>query len=84
MHWRALYTIDEILKTKELEFKLSELSYLYSLVTHDSSRFLFKAKPHQPLPILKTTQNNSTWKNQFFFMRRDSIPNGGSLPKSGS
>ncbi|MFS7888193.1 hypothetical protein Hanom_Chr00s000001g01592071 [Helianthus anomalus] len=68
-------------KVKSLS-SLSELSYLYSLVTHDSSRFLFKTKPHQPLPILKTTQNNSTWKNQFFFVRRDSIPNGGSLPKN--
>ncbi|MFS7936128.1 hypothetical protein Hanom_Chr05g00411791 [Helianthus anomalus] len=50
--------------------------HLISLVTRDSSRFLFKAKPHQPLPILKTTQNDSTQKNQFFFVRRDSIPMG--------
>ncbi|KAJ0485481.1 hypothetical protein HanLR1_Chr14g0531191 [Helianthus annuus] len=81
MLWRALYTIEEILKTEDLEFNLSELSYLYSLVTHGSSRFLFKAKPHQHLPILKTTQNDSTWKNQFFFVRRDSIPHGDYLPK---
>ncbi|KAJ0819360.1 hypothetical protein HanPSC8_Chr16g0695171 [Helianthus annuus] len=55
MLWRALYTIGEILKTEDLEFNLSELLYLYSLVTHGSSRFLFKANPYLPLPILKTT-----------------------------
>ncbi|KAF5755378.1 hypothetical protein HanRHA438_Chr17g0812061 [Helianthus annuus] len=81
MLWRALYTIVEIIKAEELDFNLSEFSYLYSLVTHDSSRYLFKAKPRQPLPILKTTQHDSTWKNQFFFVRRDSIPHGNSLPK---
>ncbi|KAJ0715060.1 hypothetical protein HanPI659440_Chr13g0496761 [Helianthus annuus] len=64
---RALYTIEEILITEDLDFGLSELSFLYSLVTDGSSRVLFKAKPHQPLPILKTTQNDCTWKNQFFF-----------------
>ncbi|KAJ0804596.1 hypothetical protein HanPI659440_Chr02g0039831 [Helianthus annuus] len=80
--WRALFTIEEILEEEDLDFGLSELAYLYSLVTHGSSRFLFKAKFYQPLPILKTTQNDSTWKNQFFFVRRDSIPNGDSLPKN--
>ncbi|KAJ0780810.1 hypothetical protein HanPI659440_Chr06g0242011 [Helianthus annuus] len=78
---RTLFTIEEILKTEDLEFGLLELPYLYSLVTHYSSRFLFKAKPHQPLSILKTTQNDFTGKNRFFFVRKDSIPNGDCLPK---
>ncbi|KAJ0505876.1 hypothetical protein HanRHA438_Chr12g0560431 [Helianthus annuus] len=52
---RAFFTIEEILKSEDLEFGLSEHSYLYSLITHGSSCFFFKAKPHQPLPILKTT-----------------------------
>ncbi|KAF5785907.1 hypothetical protein HanXRQr2_Chr10g0434321 [Helianthus annuus] len=82
MLWKALFTIEEILKIEDLKFCLSELSYLYSLVTHGSSRFMFKAKPYQPLPILKTTQNDSTWKNQFFFVRKDLIPNGDCLPKT--
>ncbi|MFS7910356.1 hypothetical protein Hanom_Chr02g00105381 [Helianthus anomalus] len=63
MIWRALYTIEDIINVDDLDFNFSEISYLYSLVTHGSTRFLFKAKPHQPLPILKTTQNDSTWKN---------------------
>ncbi|MFS7947186.1 hypothetical protein Hanom_Chr06g00545161 [Helianthus anomalus] len=77
------FTIKELIEKEDLEFGLLELAYLYSLVTHGSSYFLFKAKPHQLLLDLKTTQNNSTWKNQFFFLRRDSIPNGDSLPKIG-
>ncbi|KAM0041616.1 hypothetical protein Hdeb2414_s0011g00368341 [Helianthus debilis subsp. tardiflorus] len=81
MLWTTLFTIDEILEKEDLKFGLSELAYLYSLVTHGSSRFLLKSKPNQPIPIHKTTQNDSTWKNKFFFMRRDLIPDGDSLPK---
>ncbi|KAF5771960.1 hypothetical protein HanXRQr2_Chr13g0571101 [Helianthus annuus] len=84
MLWRVLHTIEQIISNERIDFNLSKLSYLYSLVTHGSHgshRFLFNAKPHQPLPILKTTQNDSRWKNQFFFVRWDSIPQGDSLPK---
>ncbi|MFS7964196.1 hypothetical protein Hanom_Chr08g00747351 [Helianthus anomalus] len=84
MLWRALYTIEETIKAEDLDFNLSELLYLYPLVTHDSIRFLFKAKPHELLAILKTTQNDSTWRNQFFFVRRDSISHGIVFLKSGS
>ncbi|MFS8022865.1 hypothetical protein Hanom_Chr16g01444551 [Helianthus anomalus] len=58
-----------------------ELSYIYSLMTHGSHRCLFKVKPHQPLPYLKTTRNDTTLKIQFFYVRRDSIPIGDSFPK---
>ncbi|KAF5795563.1 hypothetical protein HanRHA438_Chr08g0352611 [Helianthus annuus] len=81
MLWRVLYTIEQIISDEGLDFNISELSHLYSLVSHGSHWFLFKAKPPQPLPILKTTKNDTSWKNQFFFMRRDSIPSGDSLPK---
>ncbi|MFS7991213.1 hypothetical protein Hanom_Chr12g01068141 [Helianthus anomalus] len=57
MLWRTLFTIEEILEKERLELGLSELAYLYSLVTHGSNHFLFKTKPHQPIPIHKTTQN---------------------------
>ncbi|MFS8007277.1 hypothetical protein Hanom_Chr14g01259101 [Helianthus anomalus] len=80
MLWRALFTIKEVLEKEELEFSVSKLAYFYSVVTHGSSRFLFKSKPHQSILIHKTTQNDSTWKNQFFFVRRDSILYGDSLP----
>ncbi|KAM0019173.1 hypothetical protein Hdeb2414_s0026g00682481 [Helianthus debilis subsp. tardiflorus] len=81
MFWMVLHTIEQIISTEGLDLNLSELSNLYSLITHGSHRFLFKAKSHQPLPILKTTQNDSTWKYQFFFVRRDFIPQGDSQPK---
>ncbi|MFS7921724.1 hypothetical protein Hanom_Chr03g00240281 [Helianthus anomalus] len=80
MMWRALYTVEQIISNEGIDFNMSELSY-YSLVTHGSHRFLFKAKPHQPLQILKTIKNDTTLKNQFFFVRRDSTPLGDSLPK---
>ncbi|KAJ0761649.1 hypothetical protein HanOQP8_Chr04g0152361 [Helianthus annuus] len=81
MLWRLLYTLEQIISDEGLDFNLSELSHMYALVSHESQRFQFKAKPHQPLPILKTTKNDTSWKNRFFFVRRDSIPLEDSLPK---
>ncbi|MFS7986235.1 hypothetical protein Hanom_Chr11g01007941 [Helianthus anomalus] len=80
MLWRTLFTIEKILEKEDLEFGLSEFGYLYSLITHGSNRFLFKSKRHQLIPIHKTTRNDSTWKTRFFFIRRDSIPYGDTLP----
>ncbi|MFS7938193.1 hypothetical protein Hanom_Chr05g00436501 [Helianthus anomalus] len=70
-----------IISDEELDFNLSELSRLYNLVYHGSHQFLFKVKPHHPLPLLKTTKNDTSWRNQFFFVRRDTVPLGNSLPK---
>jgi len=81
MLWRVLFTLEQIKKEEGISFGLSKLPHLYNLVTHGSHRYLFKAKPHKPLPLLKTTKNDSYWKNQFFFVRRDSIPSGDSIPK---
>ncbi|MFS8004477.1 hypothetical protein Hanom_Chr13g01226311 [Helianthus anomalus] len=81
MVWRVLYTLDHILEQEGIDIGLSELSRLYNLVSHGSHRYLFKSKPQQPHPILKTTKNDTNWRNQFFFVRRDSIPNGSHLPK---
>ncbi|MFS7904268.1 hypothetical protein Hanom_Chr01g00034131 [Helianthus anomalus] len=84
MLWGVLYSLEQIISDQGLDFNLSELSHLYATVSHGSHQFLFKAKPHQPLPIFKTTKNDTSWKNQFFFVRRASIPLGDSLLKSGS
>ncbi|MFS8023868.1 hypothetical protein Hanom_Chr16g01456561 [Helianthus anomalus] len=43
--WRVLYTVEQIINNEGLDFNLSEFSHLYSLVSHGSHRFLFKAKP---------------------------------------
>ncbi|MFS7934472.1 hypothetical protein Hanom_Chr05g00391921 [Helianthus anomalus] len=74
MMWRVLYTIENIIEQEGIEIGMSELTQLYN-------RFLFKHKPGDPHPILKTTKNDTHWKSQFFFVRRDSIPDGKNLPK---
>ncbi|MFS7939020.1 hypothetical protein Hanom_Chr05g00446751 [Helianthus anomalus] len=79
--WRVLYTFERIIKDEGLSFNLSKLACLYNLVSHGSHRFLFKAKPQHPLPLLKTTKNDTSWRNQFFFVWRDTIPLGNTLPK---
>ncbi|KAJ0611891.1 hypothetical protein HanHA300_Chr01g0020961 [Helianthus annuus] len=81
MVWKVLYTLENIIEQEGKNIGLSELSQLYNLVSRGSHRFLFKHKPCQAHPILKTTKNDSNWINQFFFVRKDSIPNGDHLPK---
>ncbi|MFS8016780.1 hypothetical protein Hanom_Chr15g01372621 [Helianthus anomalus] len=81
MVWIVLYTLEHIVEQEGVNICLSELSQLYNLVSHGSHHFLFKSKPQQTHPILKTTKNDSNWRNQFFFIKRDSIPNGSDLPK---
>ncbi|KAJ0618271.1 hypothetical protein HanLR1_Chr02g0049001 [Helianthus annuus] len=81
MMWRVLYALEHIVEHEGIDIGLSELSRLYILVSHGSHRYLFKSKPQQPHPILKTTKNDTNRRNQFLFVRRDSIPNGSHLPK---
>ncbi|MFS7913895.1 hypothetical protein Hanom_Chr02g00147121 [Helianthus anomalus] len=59
MMWRVLYTLENIIEQKGMEIGMSELSQLYTLVSHGSHRFLFKHKPGDPHPILKTTKNDT-------------------------
>ena len=81
MVWRTLHTFERLIVEKGLDFSISALSNLFTLATHGSSRFLLKSKTSQSPPISKTTSNDQSWKNQFFFVRRDSIPRGEILPK---
>ncbi|KAJ0560933.1 hypothetical protein HanHA300_Chr06g0217031 [Helianthus annuus] len=81
MMWRVLYTLENIIEQEGVEIGVSELSRLYNIVSHGSYLFLFKHKPSQPHLILKTTKNDTHWRNKFFFVRRDSIPDGKDLPK---
>ncbi|MFS7955545.1 hypothetical protein Hanom_Chr07g00643921 [Helianthus anomalus] len=80
MVWRVLYTLEHIIENEGTCIGLSELNHSYNLVSHESHRFLFKHKPQKPHPFLKVTKNDSNWRNQFFFVMRDSIPNGNHLP----
>ncbi|KAJ0800719.1 hypothetical protein HanPI659440_Chr03g0106821 [Helianthus annuus] len=81
MVWRVLYTLEHIIENEGIDIGLSELIRLYNLVSHGSHRFLLKHKHQKPHPLLKVTKNDSNWRNQFFFVRRDSIPNGNHLLK---
>ncbi|KAF5798398.1 hypothetical protein HanXRQr2_Chr07g0292441 [Helianthus annuus] len=81
MLWRVLYTLEHIIEQEGIDIGMSVLSQQYNLVSHGSYRYLFKSKPQKPLPTLKTTKNDTNWRNQFFFVRRDSIPNRNYLPK---
>ncbi|KAJ0800660.1 hypothetical protein HanPI659440_Chr03g0105981 [Helianthus annuus] len=65
MLWIMLYTLEQIISDEGLGFNLSELSHLYNLVSHGSHIFLFKAKTQQLLPLLKTTKNDTCWRNSF-------------------
>ncbi|MFS7937219.1 hypothetical protein Hanom_Chr05g00425041 [Helianthus anomalus] len=81
MVWRILYTLEHIVEQEGIDIGMSELSQLYNLVSHGSYRYLFKSKPNQPHPILKATKNDTNWRNQFFFVMKDSVPDGKLLPK---
>jgi hypothetical protein len=80
MVWRTLFTIEEILVQEEIKLNTSDLSVMYQLTTHGSNRFILKSRSGQSCPVLKTTQNDYGWKNQFFFVGRSSIPGGEQLP----
>ncbi|KAJ0576460.1 hypothetical protein HanIR_Chr05g0224691 [Helianthus annuus] len=81
MLWRVLFTLEQIIEHEGINIGLSELSHMYNMVSHGSHRFLFKHKPQKPHPLLKVTKNDTHWRNQFFFVRRDSIPDGNFFPK---
>ncbi|KAJ0523613.1 hypothetical protein HanIR_Chr10g0495751 [Helianthus annuus] len=81
MLWRVIFTLEQIIEHEGIDLGLTELNHLYNLVSHGSYRFLFKAKPQHPHPLLKVTKNDTNWRNRFFFVRRDSIPYGTHLPK---
>ncbi|KAI3744472.1 hypothetical protein L1987_57553 [Smallanthus sonchifolius] len=80
MIWQTLHTLEILIRHHAHDFSVSKLAYVYNLRSHGSSRFLFQIKSGQNHMILKTTQNDSNWKNHFFFVRRDSIPGGDKFP----
>ncbi|KAJ0785724.1 hypothetical protein HanOQP8_Chr02g0046511 [Helianthus annuus] len=43
--------------------------------------YLLKRKAGEDHPIFKVTKNDTNWKRHFFFVRRDTIPDGKDLPK---
>ena len=81
MIWRVLYTLERIIEQEGIDLGMAELGEMYDLTTFGSHRYLFKRKAGEDHPVFKVTKNDTNWKRRFFFVRRDSIPNGKDLPK---
>lgn len=73
--------VDHVNQSENLDIVLSKLDSIYDLSTFGSSLFLLKVKLDKPLLVLKSKHNKDSWKERFFFMRRDFVPNGSSLPE---
>ncbi|KAJ0623026.1 hypothetical protein HanIR_Chr01g0027181 [Helianthus annuus] len=81
MIWRVLYTFERIIEQEGIDLGMAELAELYDLTTFGSHRYLLKRKAGEDHPVLKVTKNDTNWKRRFFFVRRDTLPNGKDLPK---
>ncbi|KAF5769371.1 hypothetical protein HanXRQr2_Chr14g0647451 [Helianthus annuus] len=81
MIWRVLYTFERIIEQKGIDLGMAELAELYDLTTFGSHRYLLKRKAGEDHPVFKVTKNDTNWKRRFFFVRRDTIPDGEDLPK---
>ena len=81
MIWRVLYTFERIIEQEGIDLGMAELAEFYDLATFGSHRYLLKRKAGEDHPVFKVTKNDTNWKRRFFFVRRDSIPDGKDLPK---
>ena len=81
MIWRVLYTLERIIEQEGIDLGMAELAEMYDLTTFGSCRYLLKRKAGEDHPVLKVTKNDTNWKRRFFFVRRDTIPDGKDLPK---
>ncbi|KAJ0508166.1 hypothetical protein HanIR_Chr11g0514271 [Helianthus annuus] len=81
MIWRVLYTLERIIEQEGIDLGMAELGEMYDLTTFGSHRYLFKRKAGEEHPVLKVTKNDVNWKRRFFFVKRDTIPDGKDLPK---
>ncbi|KAF5774545.1 hypothetical protein HanXRQr2_Chr13g0601791 [Helianthus annuus] len=81
MIWRVLYTFERIIEQEGIDLGMAELAEFYDLTTFGSHRYLLKRKAGEDHPVFKVTKNDTNWKRRFFFVRRDSIPDGKDLPK---
>lgn len=78
---RIFFSIDRLDHSIDLDIGRPELTHDYNLLTFVNSLFLIKVKTKKLHLILKSKQNAGTYK-KYFFVRRDSIPNGDILPKT--
>ncbi|MFS8034751.1 hypothetical protein Hanom_Chr17g01584881 [Helianthus anomalus] len=79
MVWRVLIMLNQIQTLHVPDLCIEDLPIAYRLRSHSNSRFLLFSTSSNPL-ILKASKNEGGWQLKFFFIRRDSIPKGNSLP----
>ncbi|KAJ0610796.1 hypothetical protein HanHA300_Chr01g0007861 [Helianthus annuus] len=79
MVWRVLTVLNQIKTFHFPDLCIEDIPIAYRLRSYGNSRFLLFSTSNNPL-ILKVTKNEDEWKRKFFFVRRDSIAEGNSLP----
>ncbi|KAJ0494002.1 hypothetical protein HanIR_Chr12g0592451 [Helianthus annuus] len=79
MVWRVLIVLNQIKALHVPKLCIEDIPIAYPLRSHGSSRFLLFSTSSNPL-ILKATKNEDGRQKKFFFVRRDSIAEGNSLP----
>ncbi|KAD3338112.1 hypothetical protein E3N88_33633 [Mikania micrantha] len=80
MGWRLLHTLDQLNHHFGLDIGIPEISLMYQLRTHGSSRFVLQRRSGAPILVSRITFNEDEWRNRFFFVKRSSIPHGEILP----
>ncbi|MFS8034459.1 hypothetical protein Hanom_Chr17g01581371 [Helianthus anomalus] len=76
---RVLLVLNQIKNLHCPDLCIEDIPIVYRLRSHGSSRFLLFSTSIKPL-ILKATKNEDGWQRKFFFVKRDSIYEGASLP----
>ncbi|KAJ0834598.1 hypothetical protein HanRHA438_Chr16g0745471 [Helianthus annuus] len=79
MVWRVLIVLNQIKALHIPDLCIEDIPIAYRLRSHGNSRFLLFSTSSNPL-ILRVTRNEDGWQCKFFFVRRDSIAEGDSLP----
>ncbi|MFS8034063.1 hypothetical protein Hanom_Chr17g01576781 [Helianthus anomalus] len=77
--WRVLIVLNQIKTLHIPDLCIEDIPIAYCLRSHGFSRFLLFPTSSNPI-ILKATKNEDVWPRKFFFVRRETIADGDSLP----
>jgi hypothetical protein len=79
MIWRVLFALNGMVERK-IDLRFPDLKYNYSLQTFGSGYFILKSKTKKQRVFTEVTQNDPPWKDRFFFVLRESLPQESFLP----
>ncbi|MFS7967075.1 hypothetical protein Hanom_Chr09g00781441 [Helianthus anomalus] len=79
MVWRVLIVLNQIKALHIPDLCIEDIPIAYRVRSHGSNRYLLFSISNNPL-IRKVTKNQDEWQRKFFFVRRDTIVEGYSLP----